>query len=212
MISFRSENYMYSYNKMKPKMFSTHLHDYYEFLLFAGGNAAYIVEGREYSASAGDLFITRPGELHSIIFRSDELYERYFIQIAPSLLQGAEKELLEPINTLAFGTGNKIPAALTEGSGIFACFKGVENEVLLRRSFGNALAKAHILILLNEIQRLLPRSGEPSLGESDRVGAVKAYINSHLCENLSLEAIAESTFTDKYYLCHIFRRETGFTV
>ena len=105
MISFREKNYMYSYNMMKPTAFSTHLHKYYEFLYFAQGDATYVIEGNEYTASDGDLFITCPGELHSIAFKSDRDYERHFIQISEEFL--SEKQS-HPKRNIAHGRGRAL--------------------------------------------------------------------------------------------------------
>ena len=195
-----------------PKLFSTHLHRYYEFLYFVGGSATYIVEGKEYSAQPGDLFITRPGELHSIAFLSEEAYERHFIQISENLLKNLDVDLLSLINSYPFGEGNKIPAHLVEESNIKDAFKGVEKYVCDRREESDILVKTYIIQLLAEINRLLPVIDEGKLKENDRIQAVKDYINKNLREDISLDKIAEHAFVDKYYLCHLFKRETGFTI
>lgn len=212
MISYRSENYMYSYNKMKPKMFSTHLHKYYEFLYFVQGDASYIVEGKEYSAQSGDLFITRPGELHSIIFKSSSDYERHFIQISEEFLQDIGIDMLQYIKSAPFGECNKIDCRLVEKSRIKSLFEGVGECVSNRRDESDLLVKTYVIQLLDCINNLLPKTDSNLPDENERIKTVKDYINSHLTENITLDKIAENAFMDKFYLCHLFHKETGFTV
>lgn len=212
MISFREKDYMYSYNKMQPKMFSTHLHQYYEFLYFASGSATYIVEGNEYSAESGDLFITRPGELHSIAFLSDDDYERYFIQFSDSFLSDIPVDLLASIKALPFGTGNKIPRHLIEKSNIPQIFKNMGKCVTMHNEETNIVSKAYIIELLYETNHILPLTGKTEATESDRIQTVKAYINENLPNEISLDLICEKAYIDKYYLCHLFKKETGITI
>lgn len=212
MISFREKNYMYSYNKMKPKPFSTHLHKYYEFLYFAQGDATYVVEGVEYKAEDGDLFITCPGELHSIVFKSGKDYERHFIQISEEYLSDTGVDLLEPLRSKPFGKNNRISKSNLDRAEIERLFKGVGEYVTNRVPESDILIKSYIIQLLAMINKSLGSTENARETENERVSAAKDYINSNLCGDLSLDKIAESAFTDKYYLSHLFRKETGMAI
>lgn len=210
MISFREKDYMYSYNKMKPKAFSTHLHKYYEFLYFVKGDATYVVEGNEYKAEDGDLFITCPGELHSIAFKSDKDYERHFIQISEELLEGEVYDMLHLLRKKIFGQNNRIPARLL-GDEAERCFLGVQKQVVKNGEECKMLAKTYIIQLLDLINNLLYTSFEAET-ENERIGAAKAYISSHLTEKLTLDIIAEAIYTDKFYLSHLFKKDCGMSI
>ena len=144
MISFREKDYMYSHNQMRPTAFSTHLHKYYEFLYFVRGDATYVVEGHEYKARDGDLFITCPGELHSIAFRSDKEYERHFIQISEELLKDEDFDMLHLLRKKPFGENNRIPARLLPED-VDRCFMGVQKQVLDKTDASKTLSKAYII-------------------------------------------------------------------
>ncbi|MBQ8003062.1 MAG: AraC family transcriptional regulator [Clostridia bacterium] len=212
MISFRESDYMYSYNKMKPKAFSTHLHKYYEFLYFAGGDATYVVEGTEYSASDGDLFITCPGELHSIAFKSHRDYERHFIQISDDFLQGVEFDFLKILREKKNGSFNKISHLPAYTAEIERCFMGVQSCVTKKEDGYKDIAKSYIIQLLSLINKLLYNQQGERKAENERVSAAKDYINSHLSENLALDAIAEASYTDRFYLSHLFKKEMGISI
>lgn len=50
------------------------------------------------------------------------------------------------------------------------------------------------------------------LGQSKAVSQTVAYINSHLCEELTTESIADAVFLNPNYLSGLFAKETGETV
>lgn len=210
MISFREKDYMYSYNKMKAKAFSTHLHRYYEFLYFVQGDATYVIEGSEYKAEDGDLFITCPGELHSIAFKSQRDYERHFIQISEELFSDEEAEMLSLLKEKKFGQNNKISHLLAEDE-IKRCFLGVQKQVLKNGAESKLLAKTYILQLLDIINSHLYTPLEEE-SENERIVATKEFINSHLAGRLTLDAIAEAVYTDKFYLSHLFKKECGMSL
>jgi len=45
-----------------------------------------------------------------------------------------------------------------------------------------------------------------------KVGVIIHYINEHLIENLSVDAIAGKFYLSRYYLMHTFKDETGYTI
>lgn len=211
MISFREMDYMYSYNKMKPKAFSTHLHKYYEFLYFVQGDATYVVEGNEYKAADGDLFITCPGEMHSIAFKSDKDYERHFIQISEDFLKGLGFDLLKKLRRKKAGEHNRIPAFLLKNEAE-RCFSGVQKHVLEDSEEKDLMVKSYVIQLLYAINNALYEPKGEEAVENERVRAAKDFINAHLTEKLSLEKIAENAFTDRFYLSHLFKSETGMSI
>ncbi|MBQ8539921.1 MAG: AraC family transcriptional regulator [Clostridia bacterium] len=212
MISFRDKNYMYSHNRMKPTAFSTHLHKYYEFLYFVHGDATYVVEGNEYKASDGDLFITCPGELHSIAFRSDRDYERHFIQISEEFLSELGIDMLALLKEKEPGKNNRIPRELLPVAEVDRCFFGVQNQVEKRTEECELLSKTYVIQLLSIVNSLLYAPVETKNTENERVTAAKEFINKNLKSNLSLDVISEATYTDKFYLSHLFKKECGMSI
>ena len=212
MISFREKNYMYSYNKMLPKPFSTHLHKYYEFLYFVQGDATYVVEGVEYRAEDGDLFVTRSGELHSIAFRSDKCYERYFVQISEEYFEALGVDLLKLLREKPFGEKNRISHKKLHEPEIKWIFSKIGEYITERTAESDVLIKSYIIQLVALVNRALEGEEVMEKVENERVRAAKEYINKNLTGDLSLACIAENAFTDKYYLSHLFKKETGMSL
>lgn len=217
-ISFRKKDYMYSYDKANPPELRMHLHNYYEFLYFKSGNANYIVENTLYQVSPGDLFITRPDEIHTIIFHSNDIYERHFIQISPEYMQDIDFDVLHIINQRQSGTMNKIHADIVKSYGLDEYFTMVEQYVVNRVPESDTLIKTYIIQMLVKINSALREYSELSKesvfdnARSARMAEIKKFIDNHIREDLSLELLCGKFYISKYYLCRIFKNYTGLTV
>ena len=64
--------------------FKLHVHDDFELFCVVSGNVGYVVEGSEYELPSGSIMIMRSAEIHRLIVKGDERYERYIINFSPS--------------------------------------------------------------------------------------------------------------------------------
>ena len=183
---------MYSYDKAEPPELRLHLHNFYEFLYFKGGNASYIVENTLYTASPGDLFITRPDEMHTISFHSDDLYERHFIQISPEYMKDVDFDLLYLINQKQPGTMNRIPADIVKSYGLDEYFTMVEQYVVNRVPESDILIKTYIIQMIVKINSALREYSEPSVDvalDDTRIIEIKKFIDKHINEYINARRI-----------------------
>ncbi len=211
-ISFRCDDYMYSYAAAKPPGLATHSHKYYEFLIFLSGNASYMVESSSYKAESGDVFVTRPGELHTVSFNSDEPYERHFIQVSREWIEKIPYDLLSGIDRLNYGENNRIPSWLAEEYNLKDFFENIhyymenkvpESEVMIRTYIIQFIAKVNTIMLKEPIN-------EES--ENKLIASIKEYINNNFVNGISLDELAGHFYMNKYHMCHIFKEETGLTI
>ncbi|MDO4563515.1 MAG: AraC family transcriptional regulator [Clostridia bacterium] len=211
MISYRESDFLYSFNSPQTLTFDAHLHRYYEFLLFLKGDAAYMIENCEYRASDGDLFITRPGELHSIAFTSPRQYVRHFIQISESYFPENEFDFLWRLRESG---GGKISAQAAKKYDVEDHFNAVKENIAFPRPESRAVIRAHVTLLLDKVNSILLTSlpNRDDLVYSDKVENARKYINENLEKNFSLDKMAGDMHVSKYYLCHLFRGECGMTI
>ena len=47
---------------------------------------------------------------------------------------------------------------------------------------------------------------------NEKVLAILDYVGEHLCENLSIDLIADQFYISKYYMMRLFKQETGYTL
>ncbi|MCC8168845.1 MAG: AraC family transcriptional regulator [Oscillospiraceae bacterium] len=211
-ISFRCEDYMYSYAAVKPPRLATHSHSYYEYLLFLSGDATYIVENSTYKANRGDIFITRPGELHTVSFNTDEPYERHFIQVNRKWIEKLPYDLLSFTDCFGPGENNRIPAWLSAEYGLEEFYKNIyyymENE-LPESQF---MVRTYIMQFMTKVNAILQRESINEEGDNKSVAKIKDYINRNFVNGISLDDLAKRFYMNKYYMCHMFKEETGLTI
>ena len=209
-LSFRRRHFMYSYNKFPPQNLTFQIHHYYEVLYFVSGSARYIIDGVEYVADAGDVFITKPNELHSIVFTGDEMYERHFVQFDLEFTNLLSASLTERIAAAA--GKHKIAADDVKKYGIDKLFTNIQSCVANRPAEYEMLVQTYILQMVAAICECLSVTLQTPAENSSKTLKIKGYINKNFTRSLTLDEIADAVFFNKYYMCHIFKSETGMTI
>ena len=69
-----------------------HYHDFHKIILFLGGHADYIIEGRSYPLVPRDIIFVSAGEIHRPVLSPDVPYERIVIYVAPAFLARCQKD------------------------------------------------------------------------------------------------------------------------
>ncbi len=222
-ISVNKGDYYYNYDTplFSKTSFPTHFHQNYELMYFVSGKATFIVEGSEYTASAGDIFFTRPQELHSILLRGGK-YTRHFFQFSRVFVSGlfGDYNLLEKQDARKSGTRNKIPAALVEKYALGTFFMRLHDEMTNLRPETAVLVQSLTVQMLLQINDLLKKHEiaetegtffeQEGAGDADvKIRKIKECIKSHAVENISLDEIADEVFMNKFYLCRFFKEHTG---
>lgn len=213
-VSFRCDKYMYSYALSTSQGLAVHSHKYYEFLLFLKGDAAYLVGNSTYKAQNGDIFLTNPGELHTISFNSEGIYERHFIQVSRDWLASLPYDLLKRLDRRRMGENNRIPAALVEKYGLKDFFENISYYITHKLPESEIMVQTYIIQFMAKINSLFNQEiaaiDEPA--ENKTVAKIKDYINQNFIDGISLDELAGKFYMNKYHLCHIFKQETGLTI
>lgn len=189
--------------------FMLHNHnDIYEIMLFLNGDAEFHVEGSVYKLQPFDIVLTRPFEMHHIVCGTDKPYERVLLFINSQYFKNQGREaFLDVFENRPLGKDNLIPAKTVKET-LAEPIKRAERYVS-----ENALAVAdgavtEFLYLLNNSKKAA-YSPKP---QDQRVSDIIMYINENLSGPITLDALSEKFFTDKYYLCKIFKKNTGYTL
>lgn len=211
-ISYRTEDYMFSYQNIPPHRLTMHLHKMYEILWLMNGDASYIVGNRTYRLNRGDIVVTRPNELHTMIFHSDEKYERCFLQFTDEFASFLNSGLTAFSDRITEGADNIIKAETAEKHGLYGYFHEIAENTVRQPHFAHTAVQAHITLMLIKLNEIFsaahssPRASEPN----DRIEKVAAYLNSHT--NATLDELSAKFYINKYHLCHSFKERYGITV
>lgn len=189
--------------------FKLHNHDdVYEIVLFLSGEAEFYVEGNIYKLKPYDMIITRPFEMHHIKCLSKKTYERIILYIHTDFFKHNHCEEFESIFTDRLpGTESLIPADIVKDN-----LLNPINRISVYIHDGSLTAANAVLIeflyLLNESKTTI----SPEKSKDKRISNIILYINEHLSETITLDFLAEKFYINKYHLCKIFKKNTGYTL
>lgn len=193
-----------------------HYHEFYKLLFFISGSGGYVVEGKRYSLTPGDIVLIGKHCVHRPEFVPETPCERIILYISPNFL---ERESSRSCN-LADCFSRKYDHVLRPNERIcqnlFSILSDIEQELSSERYGREILSTGMILKLLVEITRSIlqkeVQKPAPMLPKSKRILDIVRYLDSHLTEELNIDLLAEKFYISRYHMMRRFRDETGTTI
>lgn len=220
--SFSNQKFDLFYNRSNIEKseedFEIHIHDLYEIYYFINGDVTYYIDGHGYHIGAGDLLLINNQEIHKPVFNSNLIYERMAVHFAPwyfSKYSSDDFNVLACFEERQSGHFNRISSSKMEEYQIDRLLKSVEEylkkeiegkEIILESIF------VQILYLLNQAFEKNRDHDEDSIIYDEKVSKVIRFINNNLEKKFSLDMLAREFYLDKYYLSHLFKENTGFSL
>ena len=186
-----------------------HCHKSYELIFVLRGEGKHIVEGTEYPIHPQALFFLKPLEYHCSLPSPDLPYERIVIRFDEELLPATVRRL-----RVLHETGGNYFSVASQACPLRAAFETLNGICDLLEEGHEEDAEALLHATLAQIVLLLSVTTpkEPLTPTSATVCRIIEYLNSHLREELSLDAVAKEFFISKYHLCRLFRQQTGASI
>ena len=186
-----------------------HFHEQYEVLLSLSENAKMFVTDRCYPLQNGSLILLPSAVLHRSVASAEQQYNRYVIRFSR---QYAESLSTNTTNLLRCFQRGRIHYQLTaEQTRRLSRFYDACLEE--RTGFGSDLRHTMAFVnLLLAVDEITSAPAEP-VAEAlphNAASEILSYIQSHLTEDLSLDALAARFFVSKSHLCRLFKDFTGF--
>lgn len=196
---------------------SLHFHDFYECNCLLSGEVSYQIESRSYELRPGDVLLIAPNQLHRpLISNSSSAYERIVLWISKAYIEAISSgntDLSLCFNASHYNLGRFSKAQRTAiEQKLTALFTATRED-----AFGSdVLRRAKLADLLVELNRdfaATPSSAaHPGISYNRLVGSVCDYLDEHIAEHITLDALSSSVFLSKYYLSRAVREETGITI
>ncbi|MFC5469126.1 AraC family transcriptional regulator [Cohnella suwonensis] len=195
-----------------------HIHNAYELYLLLEGDLNFYVHQSCYHLKPGALMILNDLEMHKAVYSTDGPYKRIFIHIPPAFLHHYSTEQTDL--TACFvkretGLRNFIQLE-SEQVHFFTQQVHEMQEARQSRYFGNDVlidsCLLRILIMVNGLFQVEAFNDGLSVHYPPNVKEIITYVEEHILEPLSLDQIASALSLNKYYLCRIFKKETGTTI
>lgn len=196
-----------------------HYHDFHKIMLFIQGNVTYHIEGKAYPLESGDIIIVHSGDIHKPVLNDSSTYERVIIYLSDEYLNSLCTDTCNVKNFIEYckqKNSNVLRHAFSTEAGDLSNITGRLIENLTTHDFGaELLTEALLTELLIFLNRLCLTCSENLFGlnvSNSNILSVIEYINKNLAEDLNIDLISKEFFMDRYYLMHLFKKETGFTI
>jgi AraC-like DNA-binding protein len=188
--------------------FCSHVHADYEIIYVFSGDVEFYLEGYKYPFLSESLFLTPPNTFHGWKPLSSHLYHRVSVLFTPEIFDHTEQSLF--LNLFNGGRGQYFPNTSSQNINFYitALLECKDMEPPLQE----IALKSRLVSLLSEITLLHSRYTREPASKDKRILGVLKYLGEHLCDELTLENIADRFNISKNYLNLLFRQITGTTV
>ncbi|WP_160680130.1 AraC family transcriptional regulator [Clostridium sp. C8-1-8] len=203
----------------KKSEYELHYHDFSKIIFFISGDVTYIIEGKSYKLRPWDILLVGKDDLHLPIISFNEPYERIILWINPLFLEKYNAPSTDLLNCFKVANERKLNLIRLNSVQLDTLKEQLSNleKAVKDDGFGSeVLRKALFLQLIVEINRLYLEIDNYTKLEDikydPRIEEILNFINSNLGNDLSIELIANNFYLNKYYLMHLFKKETGYTL
>jgi AraC-like DNA-binding protein len=192
-----------------------HFHTFYEIHIPLDNNVNHIIEGKLYRMSMFDIICLKPYLLHKSEYPKGPSKKRLVIQFSlpadNGIIQRDFEEVLRifdaPVPIYRFNQKQQ-DVILHLLNDIYQMSK--DNSLISGLTIHNCFISFLCTIYQNYRNNIYePESLSPA---ASKIYAVTAYIHEHFGEDLSLAFLAKKFFLSDYYLSHLFKKVTGFTL
>lgn len=202
------------------KKHKIHMNGGHELYLLLKGDVSFRIDGNIYNLMPGDMLLIGNTEVHQTIVNKDDTYERNYIYFDPKYIEQFEScdySLLSMFSDRNRGCTNKISRELVKEYDLQSYFDKMnywyqsnapEKQIMM------ASILLQLLVKINTIHSLNNKARHDKLDTdyNDKIYEVIRYISTNLDSKITLESLEKRFFINKYYLCHLFKRTTGFTI
>jgi len=204
----KSFSYIHKYtNTPEFEDFNLHAHTDYEIFIFIKGDVNFVVEGVSYQLMPYDILLIKGNDLHQIFPNPDVEYERIVINISEEFFNEMQCSHLKEI----FSTEKKfISASETRKCKIDENIERIEKYISRTTRQQDIIIKCVLTELVYNLSTVTPSTG--SISKNKTVSKIISYINTNPSLNISLDELAEKFFLSKFYMCRLFKKNTGFTI
>ena len=193
-----------------------HYHEFCKLLLLVSGSGSYVVDGQRYLLQPGDTVLIGSRSVHRPELEEGVPYERIIIYISPEFLQRESTADCPLAQVFSGEWGHVLRTREPSRRKIFSLAQALEKELSGEEYGRELLSNIALLQLLVEIGRNLRKEDaqnpQPIIPQNARILELMKYIDSHLMEDLDIDALAEAFYISKYHMMRQFRQETGFTI
>lgn len=218
----RTEDFRISYSETKidQTISVQHYHDSYEVAFFVKADLEIFIKDMKYTIQDGDLLFINQYDIHRIIYNTTPQYSRYVINfkkkyILPLLKVLNIDNLLEWFVLKSYKKIHLNLKDMVELHSLFdSILKASNSDSVLPSETNRAKIISNLLLVLIRINELLNiEKPLQELNSHDKlVKNIVEFIDANYMNDIDLSLLGNRFYTDKFYISHIFKQVTGFSV
>ncbi len=193
-----------------------HLHNFYELFLLLDGELDFCVQQTFYHLTPGSLMMINDLELHKAINRKESPYKRIYIHIPPSFFNkyiADDMDLSACFTARNIGERNMIHLKDKQISYFVKQFNQITENKKNPQLGSKILLETYLIQLLVFVNNIFNLSTPHFMFQyTPTVQDIMNYMEGHLTDTITLDSLAQIFSLSKYYICHIFKAETGTTI
>ncbi|HWQ58967.1 MAG TPA: AraC family transcriptional regulator [Clostridia bacterium] len=193
-----------------------HYHEFHKLVFLLSGAGTYVVEGRRYVLRPGDIVLVGRGAVHKPEIGGGSAYERVIVYISPEFVRAHSTDDCNLEACFSVNVGSILRPEKAELEQLTRLIRELERELNAQAYGGKLMCRALFLRLMVELGRNQRRESflplapvEPGDG---KMLDILTYLNDHLAEDMSIDALAKRFYVSKYHMMRRFRKETGFSI
>ena len=217
---YLNEDFMFFKLKDQKKTeIEFHYHDFNKIIIFLSGDVTYIIEGKSYTLKPWDILLVGRNDVHQPIISPNTAYERIILWLNPYFLDAHKKDNADLQSCFSLATERKMNMIRLNKADIPSLKQTLDDleEAINDSSFGSEILKNSLFIqLMVKINRLFfgmdIKKKLEDVRYDTRIENILTYIKNNLENELSIDLISKEFYLNKYYLMHLFKKETGYTL
>jgi len=196
----------------KMDMAESHFHDRYEIYYLLSGERFYFIDHRMHFVQAGDLVFIDRYALHQTRDTGISHHERILIEFPQEFLEPLYGELAEILPLMFRKGGYIIRLQDEERRRIEAMLFEILSDAEGERKYAELHLKLQLAELLIRAARITPQTVDHRDVFHPTLREIISWISVNFRNpDLKLEDVSEKFAISKYYLCRLFKQDTGYT-
>jgi AraC-like DNA-binding protein len=211
--------HFFNLKDQKKNDFEFHYHDFNKIIIFISGDVTYIIEGKSYKLKPWDILLVGKNDLHLPIISEATPYERMILWLNPLFLEGHNKNNCDLLSCFQLASERKLNLIRLSSKHINSLKQNLSDleEEIQDKAFGSTILRnALFLQFMVKINRLFfgmdVNKNTDDIKYDGRIENILSLINSNLDKDLSIDMLSKAFYLNKYYLMHLFKEETGYTI
>lgn len=194
------------------KLSNPHAHDSLEIMLCLSDGGTFCIEERLFPLCRGTLVVIQSGANHYCIVDVSS-FERYSLRIPQHTLEtisSLQTDFKAVLGTSTFFVNLSEEQILPLHDLMDQCLAcGID----FGEDFKRIIFFFQILLYVGQVLRLVPQNRETAISRDyQKIMPALQYIHDHYTEEISVQHLSGLCYLSKYYLSHLFRDVTGFSV